>query len=236
MTQSGPGDGPQLVVPDPVERAGLLAYLGRLVALDDRGAARLQAAATVLGVWGGPPLDVVTLRPVALGSSPPADLDITVSAQRLFERVRAATPDGTIELPPAIPGPAWAGLLPPRAGWSQLAAVPAAAVYDAVRVGVEAFKRRVDLLAEGDRSQPALEAVAHEIWSRPVVAGVALRAAHAAELTGMLSPAGEVVVYASGPWLRLACPGGSVALRSDGGTGLGLNLSVWSLLGPATPT
>jgi len=48
------------------ETAGLSAYLERLVALDDRAAVRLQAGGTVLGVWGGPPMDVVTLRPVAL--------------------------------------------------------------------------------------------------------------------------------------------------------------------------
>jgi hypothetical protein len=177
----------------------------------------------------------VTLRPVRLGGAPRAPLDITVSAQRLRECVQGAAADGQVQLPAAVPGPAWAGLLPPRAGWSELATVPAAAVHDAVRVGVDAFKRRVDLLAEGERTQPALEAVAREIWSRPVVAGVPLRAAHAAELTGLLPREGEVVVYESGPWLRLACPGGSVALRRDGGAGLGLDLSVWSLLGSATP-
>lgn len=235
MTQPAQRDGPGLLVPDADERAGLLAYLGHLIALDDRGSARLQADGTVLGVWGGPPLDVVTLRPVALGRAPQGQLDITVSAQRLRECVQGAALDGHVQLPAAVPGPAWAGLLPPRAGWSELATVPAAAVHDAVRVGVDAFRRRVDLLAEGDRSQPALEAVAREIWSRPVVAGVPLRAAHAADLTGLLPREGKVVVYESGQWSRLSCPGGSVALRRDGGAGLGLDLSVWSLLGQAMP-
>jgi hypothetical protein len=226
----------QLAGPD--EWAGLRAYLTRLVGLDDRGAVRLQGEATVLGVWGGPPLDVVTLRPVALAEPLPDPLDTTVSAKRLLERLEAAAPvpdqDPSAgipaELPATVSGPAWAGLLPPRSGWNQLAVVPAASVQDAVRVGIEAFRRRVDLLPEGDRPRAALEVVAAEIWARPVVAGVPLRAAHAAELTGLLARDGEVRALESGPWVRLACPGGSVALRRDGaGPGLGLDLGVWSL-------
>ena len=222
------------------EWAGLRAYLVRLVGLDDRGAVRVQGAATVLGVWGGPPLDVVTLRPVALAEPLAEPFDATVSAQRLLERLDVPRPASSeaadaiqVELPPAVPGPAWAGLLPPRGGWHELASVPAASVHDAVRVGVESFRRRVDLLPVDARPRAALEAVADEIWARPVVAGVPLRAAHAAELTGLLSREGEVRALESGPWVRLACPGGSVALRRDGGgTGLGLDLGVWSLVGP----
>ncbi len=230
VTAAGP-TGLLLAAPD--ERAGLRAYLTRLVWLDDRGAVRLQGSATVLGAWGGPPLAVVTLRPVALGEPLPAPLDVTVSAQRLLERLGSEAQDGDrLELPPPVPGPAWAGLLPPRSGWTELAVVPAASVHDAVRVGVDAFRRRVDLLPEDDRPRAALDAIADEIWARPVVAGVPLRAAHAADLTGLLSRDGEVRAYESGPWLRLACPGGSVALRRDGGgTGLGVDLGVWSLLG-----
>ena len=67
----------------PVERAGLVAYLGRVVALDDRAAVRLQARGLVAGVWSGPPFGVLALRPVALLDD--ADVDTTVSAQRLLE-------------------------------------------------------------------------------------------------------------------------------------------------------
>jgi hypothetical protein len=229
MGGPAPAGAVHVTVTDPRERAGLVAYLTRLVRLDDRGSARLQARGSVLGVWGGPPLDVVTLRPVALGEEPHAPLDLTVSVQRLLERVQEAEPDGAVTLPPTVPGPAWAGLLPPHGGWAVVATVPSASVRDAVRVGVDAFRRRLDLLAEADRTQPALQALALEIWSRPVVAGVPLRAAHAAELTGLLSTEGDAVVHASGPWLRLACPGGSVAVRRDGGAGLALDLGVWSL-------
>lgn len=217
------------------ESAGLVAYLGRLVALDDRAAARLQGSGTVLGVWGGPPMDVLTLRPVALGAALTEPLDVTVSVRRLLDLVDRSMLDGTdLELPDPVTGPAWAGLLPPRGPWQEVASVPAGAVHDAVRVAVEGFRRRVAELPEQDRQrQPVLEAVARELWSRPVLAGIPLRAAHAADVIGLLSRDGDVRALESGAWQRLACPGGSVVLRRDGaGTGLGLDLGVWSLLGP----
>jgi len=224
------------LVLSPDERGGLTSYVGRLVGLDNRGSIRLQASGLVLGVWGGPPLDVVTLRPVAL--SVPLELDVTVSAQRLLDRLEQAASDSVslpesvsksdpVPLPPPVSGPAWAGLLPPRSGWSSLATVPASSVFDAVRVGIEAFGRRVALLTEEQRTRVALDAVAADVWNRPVVAGVPLRAAHAAELTGLLGREGEVTAFESPTWLRLACPGGSVALRKDSGSGL--TLGVWAL-------
>ncbi len=208
------------------ESAGLLAYLDRLLRLDGRAAVRLQARGTVLGVWAFPPLDVVALRPVALAG--PVELDATVSAQRLVESVSL---DNTVELPPPVPGPAAAGLLPPRTGWERLAVVPAGAVDDAVRVAVEGFGRRVEQLAEADRVRPALEGIAAELWGAPVVAGVPLRAAHAAVRLGLLGRDGEVSAYKAGPWQRLACPGGSVALRRDGAGIAALDLGIWSLGG-----
>jgi hypothetical protein len=202
---------------DDEERRGLRHYLTRLLALDARASVRLQGGGLVLGVWGGPPLDVVTLRPVALAATVPP-LDATVSATRLLERLdvadEGAPPPAAVEVPASVPGPAWAGLLPPRSGWRELATVPAGAVYDAVRVGIDAFQRRVELVPADDRSRGRLDAVAADVWLRPVVAGVPLRAAHAAELVGLLGPDGDVTAYASGPWLRLSCPGGSVALRT----------------------
>jgi hypothetical protein len=210
---------------DDDERQALRGYLTRLLALDTRASVRLQAAGIVLGVWGGPPLDVVTLRPVALAaptdrSGPSSSFDAfdtTVAAARLLDRLDVGTGQpgdvGPIELPAPVPGPAWAGLLPPRSGWESLATVPAGAVHDAVRVGVDAFGRRVDLIPEGERSRAQLDAIAAEVWGRPVVAGVPLRAAHAAELVGLLGREGEVTALANGSWRRLACPGGSVALR-----------------------
>jgi hypothetical protein len=221
----------ELVPADLGEWHALRDYLTRLVGLDGRACVRLQANALVLGVWGGPPLDVVTLRPVALlrpsnGTDVTDVSDVTVSAVRLLEQLDLGAAEGrdslTVEVPPQVQGPAWAGLLPPRAGWTALATVPAGAVHDAVRVGVDGFNRRVELVGKAERSRGYLDAVAAAVWGRPVVAGVPLRVAHAAELTGLLGREGEVTAYSSGSWRRLGCPGGSVAARADSGAALDL--------------
>jgi hypothetical protein len=212
------------------ELGGLRAYLGRLVGLDGRACVRLQGRGVVLGVWGGPPFDVVTLRPVALAEPLAAALDVTVSARRMLDHLTGDEP-AERTLPAPVPGPPWAGLLPPRAGWTTEASAPAGVVQDAVRGAVEAFRRRVEALAEPDRSQAALAELARQIWAAPVLGPVPMRAAHAAELTGLLGRLDDVTALAAGPWLRLACPGGSVAVRRDSpGAGLGLDLGVWSQL------
>jgi len=211
-----------LLPADPNERNALYGYLTRLVRLDSRACVRVQARGLVLGVWAGPPLDVVTVRPVALGE-PSDDLDVPVSAQRLLERISPDQhPLQPVELPPPVPGPIWAALLPPRSGWTTVATVPAGAVHDAVRVGVDAVRRRVDVLAETERTRARLDTVATEVWGRPVVADVPLRLAHAADLTGLLGRDGEVTAYANGTWLRLGCPGGSVAGRTGSAHSLDL--------------
>jgi hypothetical protein len=48
------------------EQRAVVQYLERLVALDNRAAVRLQAAGQVMGIWSGPPFEVVALRPAAL--------------------------------------------------------------------------------------------------------------------------------------------------------------------------
>ncbi len=128
----------------PVERDGLVAYLGRVTALDDRAAVRLQARGSVAGVWSGPPFGVLALRPVALQD--PAEVDTTVSAQRLLEALQALAGTGSsgAMLPASVLGPPWAALLPPQGGWSLEAEVPVAVVNDQVGVAIGGFRRRVD--------------------------------------------------------------------------------------------
>jgi hypothetical protein len=215
MTQLhlGAGEGP-----------GLAVYLERLLRLDDRAAVRLQASGRVLGVWSGPPFDVVALRPAALAA--PADLDVTVSARRLSERLPDAGPQGaTIEVPDVVTGPSWVGLLPPRSGWEERARTSVAQVRSAVDSAVHFFRLR----SQGVTGRGELDAIAADVWQRACVGEVPVRCAHAAELLGLLGPDdGEVVAYRESGWLRLQTPGGSVACRRETTVGLGL------LFGPAT--
>jgi hypothetical protein len=191
----------------PGESSALADYLDRLLRLDSRAAVRIQAGGAVAGVWSGPPLGVVALRPVALAHA--ATVDVTVSATRLRERLVG---DERLPLPASVPGPSWVGLLPPRSGWEERGRGSVGYLREAVGQAKQAFALRVDGVT--DRVQ--LDAAANEVWRRACLAEVPVRAAHAAESLGLLGPgSGEAVAYAAAGWLRLSTPGGSVAVRRE---------------------
>jgi hypothetical protein len=194
-----------MVLTDEVEQQGLVQYLERLVALDNRAAVRVQAGGQVMGVWSGPPFEVVAMRPVALGV--PVQVDATVSAQRLLERVAS---DRTAALPEPVSGPSWVGLLPPRSGWEERMRGDVANLRASIDMAKHFFRER----AEGVEDRNRLEQIAHDVWERTCLAEVPVRCAHAADSLGLLGPGeGAAVAYATDTWLRLAVPGGSVATR-----------------------
>jgi hypothetical protein len=195
----------QIVVAGEGDRQGLVQYLERLVSLDSRAAVRLQAGGPALGVWSGPPFEVVALRPVALAE--PVQLDATVSAQRLLERARNGL---AVEIPASVSGPTWTGLLPPRSGWEERVRSDVGNVRAAVEMAKHFFRERAD----GVTDRTALERIAHDVWERTCLAEVPVRAAHAAESLGLMGPGdGVAVAYSTETWTRLAVPGGSVAAR-----------------------
>ena len=202
-----------------IEAQGLAVYLERVVGLDGRAAVRLQAQGEVLGVWSGPPFDVLALRPVALAE--PAAIDRTVSAQRFLDAMGTALGDA-IPVPAAVMGPGWAGLLPPKSGWSEIGRLSVESLNSSVASGVTSFRAKADSVPEESRTQDQLDQWAREVWRTPVVGGIPLRAAHAADRLGLLGPDGEAVAYQAGAWKRLAVPGGSVALRDVDVPGLSM--------------
>jgi hypothetical protein len=187
------------------ERPALLDYLQRLTELDGRAVVRLQAAGDALGVWSGPPFDVVALRPVGLAE--PTTCDVTVPAVRLRERAEAGD---ALQLPANVTGPSWVGLLPPRVGWEERGRAEVAYLRDAVGSAKHFFAQRADGVVD-DR---LLRAIADDVWERACLAEVPVRAAHAASRLGLLGPgSGEAVAYEAAGWLRLQVPGGSVAVH-----------------------
>jgi hypothetical protein len=179
---------------------------------------RLRSHGTVLGAFASPPFGVMAMRAVSLAAH--ADVDAAVPAATL---ARCLSGGGLeVSLPADVPAPAWAGLLPPRAGWRPVAEVPAEPVRRAVAEGVREFREAVGALPEDRRTDRALlDRLAASTWERPVVAGVPLRAAHAAAALGFL--AGErVSVLAAGPWLRLDGGNGTTFVRRAGAPSLRL--------------
>ncbi|MGN4162094.1 hypothetical protein ACRWOO_20850 [Streptomyces sp. NEAU-PBA10] len=221
---------------DSGEAADLAAFLRRLVHYDKAAAVRLQLTGERLAVFGRPAsFEVLAVRTVLLDDAP-AELDRTVSAGELLELVHAESePGAPFGVPEAVTGPPWAGVLPPRTGWRAEPGLPAPdAIRAAVAAVVAEFRTRTEALAPEERTRTALDAIGHEIWSRPLGdTALPVRAAHAAHAMGFLRPAPVRVPAASvpgdggapaepfalrsaGAWLRLRTPCGSVAVRRAG--------------------
>lgn len=235
-----------LVLGDPGEAAELAVLLGRLLRWERNAAVRLRATEDgVLGVFARPArFEVLAVRTARLAE--PVPLDATVSAGELLEGLDERA--GTAAVPAPVTGPPWAGLLPPRGGWRPLGELPYEAVRAAAAAVVAEFRRRSEELGETGRTREALDALAEEIWSRPLGGGTGLplRAVHAAQALGMLRARGPVLaagprggppapgggadapvvtVLAAGSWQRLRTPYGSVAVRGRGGGAGGLSVT-----------
>jgi hypothetical protein len=206
------------------EAADLAAFLGRLVRWDKAAVVRLRSAAgePALGVFGHPPFGgVLAVRSAALrgDEAVAAAVDATVSAGQLLEAVSGA--DEGFVLPPSVTGPAWAGLLPPRAGWQPTARLDAEQVRKAAAEAVAEFRERTERLPREQRTRAVLDALAEELWARPYL-GTTLRVVHAAHALGFLRAGGdggaggtELGLLTAGPWTRLRTEYGSVAVRRE---------------------
>ncbi|KQX52884.1 MULTISPECIES: hypothetical protein [unclassified Streptomyces] len=201
---------------DAREAAALAAFLTRLVHYDRAAAVRLQADGGALAVFGRPPsFEVLAIRTARLVDA--VGLDATVSAGELLEGIEESA--GKAVVPDSVTGPPWTGVLPPRAGWQPVAGLPGTAeMRGAVAAAVAEFRARDEELPEGRRTRAERDLIGREIWSRTLGAtGLPLRAVHAAQSLGFLPPEGTeapVALFASGPWLRLRTPYGSIALRT----------------------
>ncbi|MFB7542647.1 hypothetical protein ACFC0N_22470 [Streptomyces zaomyceticus] len=201
---------------DAREAAALAAFLTRLVHYDRAAAVRLRAGGGALAVFGRPPsFDVLAIRTARLVDA--VDLDVTVSAGELLEGIEESA--GKAVVPDSVTGPPWAGVLPPQAGWRPVDGLPdAAEMRGAVAAAVAEFRARDEELSEDRRTRAERDRIGREIWSRTLgPTGLPLRAVHAAQSLGFLPPAETgvpVALFASGPWLRLRTPYGSIALRT----------------------
>jgi hypothetical protein len=207
----------RLAFADPGEAAALAAFLQRLVRWEKAAVVRLQADHGVLGVFARPArFDVLAVRTArVLGGQ--AALDATVSAGELLEGV--AETEESAAVPADVTGPSWAGLLPPRGGWRPLGDRDSGPVREAASAVVAEFRARSEAMPPEERTRKALDALADELWDRPLAGTrLPLRAVHAAQALGFLriGPATPVALHAAGPWLRLSTPHGSVLARPEG--------------------
>ncbi|MEV0265127.1 hypothetical protein AB0I49_27830 [Streptomyces sp. NPDC050617] len=240
---------------DAGEAADVAAFLARLIHYDRAAAVRLQAGGGpgvgALAVFGRPPsFEVLAIRTARLAAAPAPSpdggpLDLTVSAGQLADALDAGAAAASADVPEAVTGPPWAGVLPPRGGWRRVEGLPGTdEVRAAVAAAVAEFRARDEALPQERRTRAERDRIGREIWSRTLGGtGLPLRAVHAAQSLGFLRPveparpvrAGlpaprtgatavadePLTLFAAGGWLRLRAPYGSVALRtSDAPSGL----------------
>ncbi|OIV36274.1 hypothetical protein BIV57_17005 [Mangrovactinospora gilvigrisea] len=208
------------------------AFLRRLLHFDKAAAVRLTGppGGGLLAVFGRPPFEVLAIRTIRVDGLPEAGVDATVSAGELLESLGE---DGGFAIPSALSvAAAWAGMLPPRGGWTAVASPGVDELRRAVAGGVREFRQRVESLPEQRRTREELDATAARVWDAQVggaVDGLPLRVAHAASGMGFLPApaehAGEgAAVLRNGPWWRLRTEYGEVAYRRPVGAGLGLTV------------
>lgn len=227
-----------LTLEDHESVADLHTFLARARAVAD-GEARLQAAGGVLAVY------VSVLHPDTLGSGVPTVLGLRVARLlgpdsggvdavyplgALTDRLARMADGGTVlSLPPAETAAAWAGVSPPRAGWSRLGRLDDDALAGVAAAGMRAV---ADALPE-NAGRPVLATVRSRIWSSPLglatvpdtapsgtpatpeagAGDVPSGAAFAAWSLGFLRDGGSSVLYANGRWRRLSSGGGHVLVR-----------------------
>jgi hypothetical protein len=226
-------------LPDPAAAADLRTFAARARRLDDAAAVRLVAAGPVLAVYACALYGPGTPTTLALrvgGLAAAATVDETVPAAALVDRLaladrRARTePPGApvrVELPPfsSSASTPWAGVQPPRGGWTGEGELGVEVLRAAARAGIEEVAAGTPAVA-GAAAVARLRAA---VWGRPLpggpggAAGLPAGVAFAAEAFGFLgrgAPAeaeDAVTLYRNARWWRLSTSRGHVLVRPPSG-------------------
>ncbi|MYM19588.1 hypothetical protein GSY69_06285 [Brevibacterium sp. 5221] len=143
---------------------------------DPEAAIRLSAAGSTLvltcaplypaSLGDGMPL-VLGMRMIRLADSSADGLDAVVPAAALLDRFARANSRGSLHIgvPPQEVHAAWAGIAPPRGGWSAAGSVPAAVLHAIARAGIAEIARGTP---EGSGAH-AVAALRRRVWGRSLV-------------------------------------------------------------------
>ena len=201
--------------------ADALTFAGRS-ALAGEGEVRLQASGGTLALTAAPlsPRGLMDGTPTVLAMrthavDPELVCDLVVDASAL----RAAVDDDTaMVLPETALSPAWAGISPPRSGWSAAPGISAAELAERAQWGIATVAESLPAAPGED----VVRSVRASVWGEPdaAIADLPRGAAFAAFTMGFI--AGEEIarVFASGPWTRLTLARGHVLVRGPVRVGL----------------
>ncbi len=236
-----------LLLPDVAVLADLQTFVGRAKQIDPGGAVRLAAHGEILAVYaaalhGGGAPTVLAMRVLALDE--PSDVDVTVPVAALTDRfaliertlapARLTPQNGGVPIRLVLPsmiatGATWAGMVPPRTGWSVEGVVRVSELRRAARAGIEEVAAGTPQIA-GAAAVAKLRAL---VWGRPLPGHHELPSgtAFAAEIFGFLGAARSsggidadevfdqeanqdaVSLHQAGRWWRLSTTRGHVLAR-----------------------
>jgi hypothetical protein len=198
-----------------------LTFAGRATPLGD-GAIRLQAAEGVLVMTSAPlaPRGLFDATPTVLGMrmlpvDPELVCDLVVEASGL-----AIAPDdaSSVVLPDTGLAPSWAGVSPPRGGWSALPGIAAATLAERAQWGIASVAETMPL----NPGEDAVRSVRAAVWGVPddAIGGLPLGAAFTAFALGFIAGEETARVLSSGPWTRVSLSRGHVIVRGPARIGM----------------
>lgn len=211
----------RLLFPDAHAASDALTFAGRARALGD-GAIRLQATGGTLAMTAAPlsPRGLFDTTPTVLGMrmvhvDPELVCDLVVEATGL-----SAAPDdaSALELPDTALSPPWAGVAPPRAGWTAQPGIIASTLAARAQWGIAAVAEAVPQ----NPGEDAVRAVRASVWGAPddALDGLPLGTAFAAFALGFIAGEEEARVFSAGPWTRVTLARGHVIVRGPVRIGL----------------
>lgn len=208
-----------LSLADAATRDDLKIFLERLLRAG-QPEVRIVSRGAVLAVFGctqaprgitDPVPVVLVMRAFALATSTEPDVDTTVEARALLDRIaRLGFIGRELELPVPSPMAAWAGVLPPTSGWIPAGSLDAVSVRGVALEGID----RVAAALPADPGEAVVHRVRATVWGLEMAPGVPAAAAFAAETLGFLADDAPVHIARSLTWTRLSAARGHVLVRS----------------------
>lgn len=211
----------RLVFPDPEAATDLLTFASRAEPLGD-GALRLVAAGGMLAVTSAPlaPQNLFDSTPTILGMrvmpiDPELECDLVVPAASL---TASLSDPRAVSLPDSAVSAAWAGVSAPRAGWSDVATLPAATLAARAQWGIAAVADEVPTSAGAE----AVRVVRAAVWGAhdEELGGLERGVAFTAYALGFIAGEEHAPVRRAGRWTRVSLARGHVLVRGPVRTGL----------------
>ena len=211
----------RLIFPDAEAAGDALVFAARAARLGD-DEVRLRAEAGVLLMTAAPlaPRGLLDATPTviamrALAVDPELVCDFVVTASTL-----ALAPDDqhALLLPATALSPAWAGISPPRAGWSADGTIAASMLAALAQRGIAAVAEAVP----SDAGEDIVRTVRAHVWGEQMdeLHGLPLGAAFAALALGFIGGDEQARVFRAGGWTRVSLARGHVLVRGPVRSGL----------------